>query len=315
MARRFSVLCPIDFSAASLGALRYAATIAEHRHGQLTVMTVDDPILASMDATAGHVWVSDHSHKDLERVVSEVLGLRALPLDVQFHVAIGKPAEEILRTADRDRVDVVVMSSHGLTGIRKLFFGSTTERVLRDAHVPVLVSRPGDHGPNDVSEVRPVVNRVLVPVDLDVTAPYAVGIAAALAQELGAPLFIAHVVEPTRLPFPRRADARRLDSERRALADEALDRFAATTPAAAHAETLVVYGDPAEEIAKLARDRHVGLIVLPLRANAAGVARVGSVAYRVLCLAPAMVLALPGAAAARPSESIGHMGSGLLAWR
>ena len=136
-----SVLCPIDFSEASLGALRYAAAIVESSHGQLMVMTVDDPLLASMDAARGHAWPSDQTRKDLESAVTDTLGLRAHGLDLHYHVPIGEPAPEILRVAAERHVDLIVMSSHGLTGIRKLFFGSTTERVLRRATCPVLVAR------------------------------------------------------------------------------------------------------------------------------------------------------------------------------
>ena len=149
-----SVLCPIDFSEASFGALRYAAAIVESSHGQLMVMTVDDPLLASMDAARGHEWPSDQTRKDLERAVTDTLGMRALGLDLRYHVPIGEPAPEILRVAAERPVDLVVMSSHGLTGVRKLFFGSTTERVLRRATVPVLVTRSGDRGPIDSVRCR-----------------------------------------------------------------------------------------------------------------------------------------------------------------
>jgi hypothetical protein len=60
-----------------------------------------------------------------------------------------------------------------------------------------------------------------------------------------------------------------------------------------HPEGLVAYGDPAEEIAKLRRDRQAGLIVIGLHASPLLGPRMGSVTYRVLCLVPALVLALP----------------------
>lgn len=297
MTRRLSVLCPIDFSVASAGALRFAAAVAEHGGGQLTVMTVDDPILASMDATRGTMWQSERSRGELDRTVSDLLGLRAAALDVQFAVAVGRPADEILRVARERHADLIVMSSHGLTGVRKLFFGSTTERVLRAAEVPVLVSRAADAGPSGPDEVKTLVNRVLVPVDLDQSADRQVASASTVAEVLGVPILVAHVVEPTRLPFPRRADGTMLDAERRAKADDVLEQLATAALHGVPVETLVAYGDPAEEIAKIARDRHVGLIVMPLRGNETGAPGVGSVAYRVLCLAPATVLALPRAAA------------------
>jgi nucleotide-binding universal stress UspA family protein len=305
MPRRSSVLCPIDFSAASLDALRYAAAVTEQREGSLTVMTVEDPLLAAMEAPAGQVWQDTERRRELSRVVEEVLGARATALDVQVAVEVGRPWEEILRLARERSVDLIVMSSHGLTGMRKMFFGSTTERVLRESPAPVLVTRPGDHVPRSPRDVRELANRVLVPVDLDPTAAHTVHVAAAMARQLAVPLLITHVVEPTRVPFPRRAQGLRLDRERRADADEALERLAAANSQEVLVETLVAYGDPAEEIAKIARDRHAGLIGMPLRAGAAAGVKVGSVAYRVVCLTPSMVLALPGSGTAQGEGQLG----------
>ena len=68
-------------------------------------------------------------------------------------------------------------------------------------------------------------------------------------------------------------------------------------------ESLVAFGDPAEEIAKLARERQAGLIVIGLHGSPMLGPRMGSVTYRVLCLAPALVLALPPMPAAVPAEA------------
>ena len=269
-----SVLCPIDFSEASFGALRYAAAIVESSHGQLMVMTVDDPLLASMDAARGHAWPSDQTRKDLESAVTDTLGLTAHGLDLHYHVPIGAPAPEILRVASERHVDLIVMSSHGLTGVRKLFFGSTTERVLRRTPVPVLVTRPGDRGPMETSDVASRVGRILVPIDFAGAPAHQVKVATAVADRLASALLVTHVVEPTRLPFPRRADGPKLDAERRAQAQETLDALVADHAPGDRVETLVAYGDPAEEIVRIAKDRHAGLIVMPLSIDrASGAAR------------------------------------------
>jgi len=288
-----AILCPIDFSEASFGALRYAAAVAESSHGQLTVMTVDDPLLASMDAARGHTWPSDQTRKDLESAVTDTLGLRTKGLDLHYHVPIGEPAPEVLRVASERHVDLIVMSSHGLTGMRKLFFGSTTERVLRRTVVPVLVSRPGDRGPMETAEVSARVLRILAPVDFAGAPAHQVRVAVGIADRLGSTLLVAHVVEPTRLPFPRRADGPKLDAERRAQGEEMLASLVAGNAPGDRVETLVAYGDPAEEIVRIAKDRHAGLIVMPLSIDRAQGAQVGSVTYRVLCLANSLVLALP----------------------
>jgi nucleotide-binding universal stress UspA family protein len=303
MPRRVSVLCPIDFSVASLGALRYAAAIAERFDGQLTVVTVEDPLVASMDAAAGESWHSGETRRELTRVVADVLGRRSGTLNERLEVASGRPSDEILRIIASQACDLVVMSTHGLTGRRRLFFGATTERVLRSATVPVLVTRPDDPGPASADQIGALVNRILVPVDLDSSAAHTVHVAAGVAPVFKAPLLVVHVVEPARLPFPRRAEGPKLDRERRAQADQALDALANEVLPGVVAETLVAYGDAPEEIAKIAHDRHAGLIVMPIRGE--GETRIGAVAYRVLSLAAAVVLALPGSGATQGKNELG----------
>jgi nucleotide-binding universal stress UspA family protein len=83
-----------------------------------------------------------------------------------------------------------------------------------------------------------------------------------------------------------------LDMNRRAVADEAFSELLAKTPRF-KPETLVVHGDPAEEAAKLVRDRQAGLVVMGLHGSPRLGPRMGSVTYRLLCLSPTLVLALP----------------------
>ncbi len=203
-----------------------------------------------MDAAAGESWHGGETRRELSRVVADVLGRRSDMLSERLEVASGRPAEEILRLANERPCDLIVMSTHGLTGRRRLFFGATTERVLRSATVPVLVTRPDDPGPESADQIGVLVNRILVPVDLDGSAPHTVHVAAGLAPVFKAPLLVVHVVEPARLPFPRRSEAPRLDRERRAEADQALDSLADEVPPGVLAETLVAYGDAPEEIVK-----------------------------------------------------------------
>ena len=69
-------------------------------------------------------------------------------------MATGKPALEILQIAERRRADLIVMSTHGLTGPRKWLLGSTTERVLRDTTTAVLVTPARADFPMDLEAMR-----------------------------------------------------------------------------------------------------------------------------------------------------------------
>jgi nucleotide-binding universal stress UspA family protein len=90
-----------------------------------------------------------------------------------------------------------------------------------------------------------------------------------------------------------------LEFERRFRAEKSLAELAFAIPPSLRPEALVAYGDPAEEIAKLARDRDAGLIVIGLHASTLLGPRMGSVTYRVLCLTSTLVLALPPAKATK----------------
>lgn len=288
-----AILCPVDFSEASRGALRYAGAIAESLGSELIVSTVNDPLLqeAARLAAGGDHLVED-TRRELERFVRNTFETEARPPALRFEVAVGAPAEEILRHAREIPCDLIVMSSLGLTGFRKMFFGSTTERVLRETPVPVLVIPAGDHGPIDVKRMREAVRRVVVPVEPAGSADRVLHIVRGISATLNASVLLVHVVEPLRAIV----GAQRLpgiEQERRARAESRIEALAGGIAWPSAPEALVAYGEPAEELAKIARDRDAGLIVMGLHTSPLLAPRVGSVTYRVLCLAHTLVLAVP----------------------
>jgi nucleotide-binding universal stress UspA family protein len=287
------ILCPIDFSEPSRAALRYAAALASHLGAALTLLTVNDPLLAeAADMAGGSGSLATDAKAELERFFRDSLPGSARRPPARFLVATGPAAAEILRHA-KEAADFLVMSSHGATGIRKLFFGSTTERVLRETSVPVLIVPRGDAGPETLADIKKTVRRILVPVDLSAAIEDQVKVASSLSETLDASLLVVHIVEPVRAVVPGHAYAANVDSERRGRAEQRLQALVATLPAARRPEALVMFGEPAEEISKIAADRGVGLIVMGLHASAMFGPRMGSVTYRVLCVTNAIVLALP----------------------
>jgi nucleotide-binding universal stress UspA family protein len=293
------ILCPIDFSEPSRSAVRYAAAIAAHAGAALTLLTVNDPLLVeAADMAGGTGRLAADARAELEKFYRDSLPGVARRPAASFVVATGAAAAEILRHA-KDAQDLLVMSSHGATGIRKLFFGSTTERVLRETSVPVLVVPRGDAGPESFADIKKIVRRIMVPVDLGAALEDQVKAAASLAETLEASLLVVHIIEPVRAFVPGHAYAANVDSERRDRAEQQVQALVATLPAARRAEALVMFGEPAEEVTKIATDRGVGLIVMGLYASALMGSRMGSVTYRVLCVTNAIVLALPPGTALR----------------
>ena len=297
---RPSILCPIDFSEASGAALRYAAAIASHFGTRLIVLTVDDPLLAeAAGLTHGLKRKPAQPEREMADFAAAALGAQsALLTSIEYDVAVGKPAPEILRTARERSCDLIVLGTHGLTGMRKRFFGSTTERVLRETRRPVLTVPPAGPGAVALEDAPRIVRRILAPVDFSPGSRQQALVAEGLARALHVPLILAHVIEPVRSRLTARQLAG-IESARRAGAEEALQDIARTLTTGTPVESLVVYGDPAEELAKVAHDRDAGLIVICLHTTPLLGPRMGSVTYRMLCLVPSLVLALPPAPAER----------------
>jgi nucleotide-binding universal stress UspA family protein len=291
----FSILCPVDFSEPSRTALRYAAAIANHFGATLTLLAVDNPLLAEAAAATGRVPAfADETREELWRFGSQTLeSIEPGPCTVDFRVTVGKPGPEILLVARELRSDLIVMSSRGQGGARKMFFGSTTERVLRDTTVPVLVTPADDQGAMAVSTMANLIHRIIVPVDFVPISAHQLAVAAGLAEAFSIPLVVTHVMEPVFIPPRLRIAMPKLAASRRADVDDRLAKLTAPYQQRAAIETVVVAGEPAEEIVKLAEARDAQLIVMGLHSSGVLGPRMGSVTYRVLCLARSLVLALP----------------------
>jgi nucleotide-binding universal stress UspA family protein len=303
MTDRPSLLCPVDFSDPSRAALSYAAAIADHFGARLIVATVDDPLLASAAASTGHVpSLSQETERELRQFVAETIGDHAGAGSVDYRTAVGKAAHEIGRIAAENHAELIVMSSHGRSGISKRFFGSTTERVLRETTRPVLVTPAARPRAVPLSEMSLDLHSVVAPVDLSDASSHQVRVAAGLAAALSVPLLLAHVLEPVFIPIGLRHVVPDADDERRVDAENRLRSLARSAAPNVSTETLVLGGDPAEQIAELTRARGARLIVMGLHSSGLLGPRMGSVTYRVLSLADALVLALPPVAAASPSH-------------
>jgi nucleotide-binding universal stress UspA family protein len=284
-----SILCPVDFSTHSRDALRYASALARRFGGRLTVLFVNDPLLL---AAAHRIYGSrrefvDRSRTELARFVVRTLGT-PLP-ELTPVVAAGAPAAEILRTAARRRSDVIVIGTEGLSGARRIFFGSTTEHVLRSAPVPVLAIPPA--AARRGRAARPF-DRVIVPVDLAAGWHSDVVRAAAIARLFDVPVHVVHVLRPLRAPAWLRGKDGDADRARLKTATADLDAVIRRLGHGIRASSVVASGDPPREIARVARHGSP-LVAMSLREATGLTGRRGAIAYGVLTRASAPVLALP----------------------
>jgi len=274
------------------------ATLAGLARARLTVAWVTDPLLAQ----AAVVYVLDphgeQARADLREFVAATLPIGApwLP-EPQLVITVGKPEEEILKIARQQSADLIVMGTHGLSGYRKMFFGSTTERVLRHATTPVLAV-PVSDGPTlllNAEQPRLEVGAVVVAIDLGEGSTALAAFGAGLARALGATPVFVHVVARDSAPAGWQLA---VEAHHRSALDRAREELTrlGTQTSDGTAEIVVSPGHPAEEIAALATARRAGLIVMGLTGQTGLFgARPGSIAYRVLLLRPTSVLVVPPA--------------------
>lgn len=202
-------------------------------------------------------------------------------LTVEFKVKVGEPTPGIAWAAERSRVDLILMATHGRTGLAHLLMGSVTEAVLRTVPIPVLALRLGQ-GDRSLSSVQ----RILWATDLSPVSEGAWRYALTLADVLVAELILLHAV--------RRADVERegdrvippikQELKRRVLAAEAMGL---------RARPKVVVGVPAEVIVAEAKREAADLVIVGTRGRT-GLPHVllGSVATDVIRKAPCPVLAV-----------------------
>ena len=137
------VLWPTDFSNSAEKALPYVTSLTQKYQAEIHVLYVIEDIAHHEswygDFDRSHVeklmeWAEKSATKRLEQVCEKYLN--SCPLYIK-HIAVGDPAQEILKLIDKEKVDMVVMTSNGEKGVYR--FGSVTEKVVKHSPIPVTV--------------------------------------------------------------------------------------------------------------------------------------------------------------------------------
>lgn len=139
------ILVPLDFSACSTAALPYAHTLARRYKAQLTLLHVI-PTTMFVIGEIGYRPISEQTFATLTQEALTRLEAIFSPAEreeitVSMKVAYGIPFVEIIQEATEQRVDLVIMGTHGRTGVLHLLLGSVAENVIRQAPCPVLTVR------------------------------------------------------------------------------------------------------------------------------------------------------------------------------
>jgi len=134
------VLLPVDGSQASHDAIEHAGAVADQFGAQVHVLAVIDLPTEAVGAGAGDATatVIETLHDEAEQRVAEVAGRLPDGVATTEVVLEGYPAAAIREYAAEHDLDVIVMGTHGRTGVERYLLGSTAERVVRTAEPPVL---------------------------------------------------------------------------------------------------------------------------------------------------------------------------------
>jgi nucleotide-binding universal stress UspA family protein len=275
------ILCPIDFSDFSRRALDHAVAIAKWYESSLTLLHVS-PLapVAAYASGSGMPPYTALTTQDRDALLTAMRQFAAseagasVPMD--FEVAQGHAAAEILAEASAMPADLLVLGTHGRSGFERAVLGSVTEKVLRKSECPVLTV------PKAVPDIVPapqvLFKRIVCAVDFSDCSMHALNYAMSLAQEADAHLTVVHVIE---LPpdIPREvhelvtAGPRNL-REYIALAEE--DRRARLKDAVPDAvraystvDTVLTTGKPYREILRVAAEANSDLIVIGIHGRGA----------------------------------------------
>jgi len=142
------ILVPTDFSESAQYALPYAVDLAQKYAATLHILHVVEPIVAPVDFAWG-----TYSYPDIEKQLgSYVEDSLAKIMDEQIPKGVqcestrlhGKPWREIIAFTKENQIDLIVVATHGLSGLSHALYGSTAEKVIRKAQCPVLTVRHPD---------------------------------------------------------------------------------------------------------------------------------------------------------------------------
>ena len=140
-----NILCPIDFSRTSMHALQHASILAEEYGAKLHLVNVFQLTIVDTDPRVGAYPVP----LGLENVRQRLDELdSSATVEQHRKLLIGDPAAQILKYAKQHDIDLIVMGTHGHTGLEHLLMGSVAEYTVRHAHCPVVTIRTPGEAPN-----------------------------------------------------------------------------------------------------------------------------------------------------------------------
>jgi nucleotide-binding universal stress UspA family protein len=286
------ILVPLDRSPLAEDALGQATAIARAAHATLDVVLVHQavPFGGFVDAPWNAAQLSEE-RKYLESITTELES--GAGVDATHNLLEGSPVEMICRHVADAKDDLIVMTSHGRTGISRAWLGSVADGLLRHSQIPVLLLRPLDRA-RAKRAARHLFKHILVPLDDSVLSEDILPAATALAACGDARITLLRVVEPVPvllleagLPFAYSQTARDDDATERAVDDAKrhLDQVARRVRDESGIEVqtqVVVAGPIAQAVLEFARTHEIDAIAMSTHGRGASRLLMGSVADKTV---------------------------------
>jgi nucleotide-binding universal stress UspA family protein len=298
------ILCPVDFSEHSRRALDHAIAIARWYESTVTVLHVFSSAPIAVGAPGPvffepMVLLPDDRDRLLADTQAFARAAGAPGITIEALVREGNTAAEILEQAAGMKADLIVIGTHGRSGVERLLLGSVAEKVLRRAGCAVLTVPT--ESPDAVPAGPVLYRRILCPVDFSDASLNALKYAISMAQEADGQLTVLHVVAHE---FENAADAASIVydagmtlgsfvKQREEALRRRLREAVATAPEFCGVESLLTHGKPWREVLRVAAARQSDLIVMGVQGRgAADLLFFGSTAQHVVREASSPVLTL-----------------------
>ena len=273
------IIWTTDFSENAMASLPYAEEIASRFDADLVLVHVllDIPLFYAsfLGDSSAYLAAMERAREEASRELENIArNLRNKGIAARIMLLEGSPYTEIVRFAETEGADLLVMSTRGISGLERIILGSTTEKVVRNAHCPVLTIHENPQLPLKIANI-------LLLTDLSELSKHAFPSAAELAGAFGAKLTLLHIME-TNIPLG--------EEDENALADalvRVMDGLLAGTVGEELRERTdrVVFrsSDAASGVAKFCEENPVDLIVMATHGRS-GLRKtlLGSVAEKVL---------------------------------
>jgi len=283
------IVVPLDGSPLAEGALPCAEAFARAAGTPLLLVAVwegIDPSLGKRDVIERIFSKEERDHRDYLSTVARRIEQSGLRVETEF--VIGKPADEILRVVRDREPRLLVLATHGRSGLSRWRYGSVASRLAREAPVPTVIV-----GPRVLEQAQArAIRRILVPLDGSPLAEAALSVAEELAVPFDAELVLVRVLDTYGYYGVPDMDLAQLDRELSAAAEDYLRNARGRIENKRHVEVYLRRGSAADVLIDIVAEQRIDLVVMASHTRA-GLARgvLGSVADRMLqCHAPVLLV-------------------------